>query len=175
MEKKRKKPVKRKKNGSAWTPRPELVKVAQFLINPDDRRSKAEKIKAAGLTETVFYRWMKDDRYIQYLNSQLDKYTDSELADVWKALLRQCKLGNITAIKLFFDMKRMNPEVNDKREFEKERLEIERKKLAITESKAGNADNAIALHNEKIATITGMINSPVANRKIADFEEDDNG
>ncbi|WP_186451023.1 phBC6A51 family helix-turn-helix protein [Sporomusa sp. KB1] len=140
MEKKpKKRTAKRKKTGSVWVPRPELVKMAQFLINPDDRRSKAEKIKAAGLSETIFYRWMKDARYIQYLNDQIDKYTDSELSEVWKALLRQCKLGNIAAIKLFFDMKRMNPELNDKRELERARLEIERQKLAILEAKAGGA------------------------------------
>ncbi len=139
----KKKPPKGKKSVSVWVPRPELVKVAQSLINPEDNRPKAEKIKAAGLTEQVFYRWMKDERYIKYLNSQIDKYTDGELAEVWKALLRQCKLGNIAAIKLFFDMKRLNPELNDKRGFERERLEIERQKLAILEAKAGGGGEDI--------------------------------
>ena len=139
----KKKSSKSKKSVSAWVPRPELVKVAQFLINPDDNRSKADKIKDAGLTEQVFYRWMKDERYIQYLNNQIDKYTDSELSEIWKALLRQCKLGNIAAIKLFFDMKRLNPELNDKRDIERQRLDIERKKLAIMESKSGVIEDDI--------------------------------
>ncbi len=132
----KKKPAKRKKSVSVWTPRPELIKMAQLLINPDDRRSKAEKIKAAGLTEQVFYRWMKDERYIKYLNAQIDKYTDSELSEVWKALLRQCKIGNISAIRTFFDMKGMNPEFSHKREIELKRLDIELKRLAILEAKA---------------------------------------
>lgn len=44
---------KSKKSVSAWVPYQELVKVAQFLINPDDKRSKADKIIDAGLTEQV--------------------------------------------------------------------------------------------------------------------------
>ncbi|WP_083821086.1 phBC6A51 family helix-turn-helix protein [Acetonema longum] len=96
---------KRPKTVSVWTPRPELVRVTEMLLNPDDRRSKAEKIKAAGLTEQVFYRWMKDERFVNYLNKQIDKYTNSEINEVWKALVRKCKIGDTSAIKLFFELK----------------------------------------------------------------------
>ncbi|MDU4960184.1 MAG: phBC6A51 family helix-turn-helix protein [Sporomusaceae bacterium] len=117
--------------------------MAEMLVNPDDKRTKGEKIKAAGLTERTFYRWMKDERYIAYVNSLVDQFTSAELPNVWKALVRQCNLGNTAAIKLFFDMKRLNPELNDKREIERERLQIERQKLAILEAKAGGGGEDI--------------------------------
>jgi AcrR family transcriptional regulator len=66
-------------------------------------------MKEAGVPPRTFYRWLKDKRYIDYINSKLDQYTDSELSEVWKALIMQCKRGNIQAIKLFFEMKELHP------------------------------------------------------------------
>lgn len=117
--------------------------MAEMLVNPDDRRSKTEKIKAAGLTERTFYRWMNDERYISYVNSLTDKYTNAALPGAWKALIRQCDLGNIQAIKFMFELKRLNTAINDKLEIEKARLEIERQKLAILEAKAGGGGEDI--------------------------------
>jgi hypothetical protein len=133
--KKRKTTKKKTKTVRAWVPRPELIEIANLLVNPDDRRSKADKIKAAGLTEQVFYRWMKDPRFISYLNNLIDKYTDAELPVVWKALMRKCAIGDVSAIKLYFDLKRLNPEFALKQELGKERLAIERQKIALLESK----------------------------------------
>jgi hypothetical protein len=87
--------------------------MAELLLNPDDRRTKAEKMREVGVPERTFYRWMKDKRFIDYMNSQIAQYTDGELAEVWKALIMQCKRGNIQAIKLFFEMKEMHPSVKD--------------------------------------------------------------
>ncbi len=103
--------------------------MAEMLVDPADKRTKGEKIIAAGLSERTFYRWMRDERYINYINSLVDKFTNAELPGVWKALLRQCNLGNIAAIKLLFDMKGMNPEFNHRKEFDRDRLEIERQKV----------------------------------------------
>lgn len=124
-------------NGRKWRPSAQLAAMAEMLVNPEDKRTKGEKIKAAGLTERTFYRWMKDERYIAYVNSLIDQFTSAELPGVWKALLRQCNLGNIAAIKLLFDMKGMNPELSRKWEFECARLDIERKKLEILLLKVG--------------------------------------
>ena len=127
--------------------------MAEMLANPDDKRTKGEKIKAAGLTERTFYRWMSDERYISYVNSLIDKYTSAALPGAWNALVRQCNLGNIAAIKLLFDMKRMNPETNDKRELERERLGIERQKLAILEAKPINGSNGASGTTQTIQII----------------------
>lgn len=139
----KKKSSKKVRKSKEWKPSPKQICVAQMLVNPEDKRTKEQKAQEAGITYKTLWGWMKDKRFIDYLNSLIDRYTDSELTEVWKSLLRQCKLGNIAAIKLFFDMKRMNPELNDKRELERARLEIERQKLAILEAKAGGGGDDI--------------------------------
>lgn len=89
-------------------------------------------MKEAGVSRTRFYEWMKDQRFIDYMNSQIDKYTDSELADVWKALLRKCKMGDISAIKLFFEMKG---------------LYSEKKKVELTGKDGGPIQHSIDVSN----------------------------
>lgn len=105
--------------------------MAEMLVNPEDRRTKAEKIIAAGLTERTFYRWMKDERYIDYVNSLLDKYTNSELPGVWKALLRKCNMGDMAAIKLYFELKGMTPEYQHKKATDDAKLELSRQELEL--------------------------------------------
>lgn len=92
-----------------WQPNPKQIKIVELLLNPEDRRTKEAKCKEAGIAFSTLWRWMKDDRFVGYMNSQLDKYTNGEMAEVWKALINQCKRGNIQAIKLFFEMKEMHP------------------------------------------------------------------
>jgi len=50
---------------------------------------------------------MKDKRFIDYLNSRLDLYTDGEVADVWRSLINQAKRGSYQHTKLFFEMKQL--------------------------------------------------------------------
>lgn len=97
-------------NLTEWQPDIRQIKMVEFLVDPDDKRSKREKIADIGVSPTTFYEWMKDKRFVDYMNSQLTKYTDGELSEVWKALMRKCKMGDISAIKLFFEMKGMYSE-----------------------------------------------------------------
>ncbi len=116
--------AKRKKIGSQkketevniWRPSPKQVALAEMLLNPDDRRPKIDKINELKMSSRTFYKWMKDSRFINYLNSRVDEYTNGELSEVWKALLMQCKRGNIEAIKLFFKLKELDPEIQMKRQ-----------------------------------------------------------
>jgi hypothetical protein len=94
-------------NGSEWQPNAQLMAMAELLANPEDRRSKSEKMKEASLPERTYYRWMKDQRYIDYVNSLIEKYTDSELPEIWRALVRKCKAGDVSAIKLLFELRNM--------------------------------------------------------------------
>ena len=97
-----------------WKPHAKQIKMAELLLNPEDRRTKGEKCKEVGITHKTLWKWMKDSRFIDYLNSQLDQYTNSELSEVWKALVMQCKRGNVQAIKLFFEMKELHPDIKSK-------------------------------------------------------------
>lgn len=96
-----------------WKPHAKHIKMAELLLNPEDRRTKQEKCKEVGITTKTLWKWMKDERFVDYVNSQLDQYTNSELAEVWKALIAQCKRGNVQAIKLFFELKEIHPSVRN--------------------------------------------------------------
>ena len=49
-----------------------------------------------------------DDKpeFTQYVDSLISKFTSSELSTVWKALIRRCSIGDVQAIKLYFEMRR---------------------------------------------------------------------
>lgn len=85
--------------------------MAEMLLNPEDRRPKIDKINELGISSRTFYKWMKDKNFITYLNGRIDEFTNGELYEVWKALLMQCKRGNVQAIKLFFEMKELAPAI----------------------------------------------------------------
>lgn len=110
--------------------------MAEMLVNPEDKRTKGEKIKAAGLTERTFYRWMSDERYIDYVNSLVDKFTNAELPDIWKALVRKAKMGDTAAVKLVYELRGMMPEFAHKKEMDRARLEIDKAKLLLEVEKA---------------------------------------
>ncbi len=91
-------------NGTNWIPSAEQIKLADMMINPDDRRTKREKFEDAGVPVTTAYRWFKDKNYVEYIKSRLEEVKNSELPDIWKSLILQCKRGNINAIKLYFEL-----------------------------------------------------------------------
>lgn len=85
--------------------------MAEMLVNPDDKRSKDAKMKSIGLPERTFYNWMQDERFVSYVNSLIDKYTNAALPEVWRALLRKCTMfADVPAIRLYFEMKGMYSE-----------------------------------------------------------------
>ncbi|GAB6170927.1 hypothetical protein JCM15765_04050 [Paradesulfitobacterium aromaticivorans] len=105
-----KSPKKNERKSKEWKPHAKQIKMAELLLNPEDRRTKQEKCEEVGIAFSTLWKWMKDKRYVDYVNSQIDQYTNGELAEVWKALINQCKRGNIQAIKLFFEMKELHPD-----------------------------------------------------------------
>lgn len=109
-----KSPNEDERNCKEWQPNPKQIKIVGLLLNPEDRRTKETKCQEADIAFSTLWRWMKDERFLKYMNSQIDKYTDSELPEVWRALIAQCKRGNIQAIKLYFEMKELHPEVKSK-------------------------------------------------------------
>ena len=81
------------------------LEVAELLANPSVEKNKTEICDEAGVSRTSFYEWLKKKEFTDYVASLVDKYTDSELSGVWKALIRKCESGDVSAIKLFFEMK----------------------------------------------------------------------
>ena len=81
------------------------AKLAETLTNPEFNGTVTDICKEVGVARSTFYRWMDDKDYLDYIQGLIDKYTDSELSSVWKALISECKNGNVQAIKLYFELK----------------------------------------------------------------------
>ena len=80
-------------------------RAAEMLANPDVEATKTDIINQLGVPRTTFYRWLKQPEFIEYVNELIEKYTNGELAAVWKALIKKCEGGNVAAIKLYFELK----------------------------------------------------------------------
>ena len=80
-------------------------KAAEMLVNPEFEGSITDLCNKIGVARSTFYRWRDDPDFCRYIDTMIDKYTDGELAAVWKALIRKCLEGNVQAIRLYFELK----------------------------------------------------------------------
>lgn len=84
---------------------PKQFKMAEALADPDASETKSELCRRFNVSRSTFYEWMKKKEFTDYVSSLIDKHTDSQLGYVWNALLNRCKSGDISAIKLLFELK----------------------------------------------------------------------
>lgn len=81
------------------------IKAAEKLANPDFDGTITQLCEEVGVARSTFYDWLGKEDFRAYVDSLIDRYTDSELSRVWKALMRQIDGGDIQAIKLYFELK----------------------------------------------------------------------
>lgn len=80
-------------------------KMAELLVNPECDLTVAQMCEQVGVSRTAFYNWQKEADFNGYVNYLIDSYTDSELANIWRALIGKAKAGSAEAIKLYFELK----------------------------------------------------------------------
>lgn len=81
-------------------------KLAELLANPDFAGSITDLCAKCGVARSTYYKWMDKEEFRQYVDELISKFADSELSTVWKALIRRCSIGDVQAIKLYFDMRK---------------------------------------------------------------------
>lgn len=81
------------------------IKMAEMLANPEFTGTNKQIQEAIGISHETFYKWIKQKEMLDYIEQLVDRYTDGELAAVWKALVKKCKGGDTQAIKLYFELK----------------------------------------------------------------------
>ena len=62
-------------------------KLAEELANPENELSVTKLCEKFKISRTTFYNWQKEADFNGYIAYLIDSYTDSELANVWKALI----------------------------------------------------------------------------------------
>lgn len=80
-------------------------KAAERLVDPEFDGNISALCNEIGVARSTFYRWMDDADFKGYLDYLITKYTDSELANVWRATIKSAVEGNPSSQKLFFELK----------------------------------------------------------------------
>ena len=88
-----------------YKPTGKKMLMAKRLADPEFQGTITELCLQVGVARTTFYDWIGDPDFRAYVDELIDKYTDSELSRVWKALMKLIDRGDIQAIKLYFELK----------------------------------------------------------------------
>ena len=103
-------------NGMNKTINKKQQEVAEKLVDPEFKGTITELCKLCDVPRRTFYNWRNNPDFCRYVDELIEKYTDSELAAVWKALIRACLCGNVQAIRLFFELKNNKNEYGNKKQ-----------------------------------------------------------
>ena len=88
-----------------FTLKPKQIRMAQKLADPGFTGTITELCDGIGVARTTFYDWMGQEKFREYLADLIDKFADSELATVWKALIKKCSAGDVQAMRLYFEVR----------------------------------------------------------------------
>ena len=85
---------------------PNEVQLCEILADPEFALMKKSQIAdKIGISRQRLYVYMGRQRVVEYINALVNYYTDMEMPNVWKALVKKAKAGDMGAIKLYFELK----------------------------------------------------------------------
>ncbi len=84
-----------------------MKRCAEILISSDFDGNISKLCDELCISRSTFYRWYEKKEFKQYINYLIDRYTESELFEIWKAIIETAKKGSPQALKLFFDLKNL--------------------------------------------------------------------
>ena len=84
-----------------------MKKCAERLISSEFDGNVSKLCDELCISRSTFYRWYDKKEFKQYINFLIDKYTEAELFEIWKAIIDTAKKGSPQALKLFFDLKNL--------------------------------------------------------------------
>ncbi|HIW47880.1 MAG TPA: hypothetical protein H9687_01195 [Firmicutes bacterium] len=87
---------------------PKQRKLAQTLLGQEFDGDLEAACAQTGIGMGVLYKWLGEEPFRKYLQEQMEKRTYGEMPAVWRALMQQCVKGNVTAIKLYFELQNRN-------------------------------------------------------------------
>lgn len=89
--------------------KPKQRKLAEALCDPENDKTVTAICNELGIPRRTYYNWLDNEDFNGYMKYLIDKYTSSELAAVWRALIKQAKNGKLEHIKCYFEMLGMMP------------------------------------------------------------------
>lgn len=81
---------------------------ARMLARPDDHRTLREMSELLEVPVSTLCRWRNDPKFQSYLQQLTERYTtpQGERQRIWEALWPSAEGGNVSAIKLYFELSR---------------------------------------------------------------------
>lgn len=92
-----------------------MRKCAESLINPEFDGNISKLCEDLGIARSTFYRWYDKKEFTEYIRILIDRYTETELFNIWKAIIETAKKGSPQALKLFFDLKNLYGKNNNEK------------------------------------------------------------
>ncbi len=86
---------------------PKMKRCAERLISNEFDGNISKLCDELKIARSTFYRWYDKKEFKQYINFLIDRYTETELFEIWKAIIETAKKGSPQALKLFFDLKNL--------------------------------------------------------------------
>lgn len=80
----------------------------EACLNPDVPATVIARCKYAGINRQTYYLWYKNSDFKDWLVTETGKAIKEELREVWQAILKSAREGNVPAQKLFLE--RFDPE-----------------------------------------------------------------
>ena len=84
-----------------------MKRCAEKLISSEFDGNISKLCDELNIARSTFYRWYDKKEFKQYINLLIDRYTETELFEIWKAIIETAKKGSPQALKLFFDLKNL--------------------------------------------------------------------
>lgn len=92
----------------------EQLKCVNTLLDFNDNRSDRQKLKALGISSATYSTWKKDPGFQAYMQQRAENLFGDNLDEVHRALLDNARSGDISAIKLIYELTgRHNPNAKD--------------------------------------------------------------
>lgn len=92
-------------NGDDFNINSKMRTCAQKLISSDFDGNISKLCEELNISRSTFYRWYDKDEFKNYIKFLINRYTDTELFNIWKSIIETAKKGSPQALKLFFELK----------------------------------------------------------------------
>lgn len=83
---------------------PEQVAAIACVLNFEDKRSVGMKLKSLGLTTAMWYGWLQNPVFKDYLIDVSSRSFEASLPTVQKGLLTAAEKGSVDAVKFFYEI-----------------------------------------------------------------------
>lgn len=94
----------KKLSNEVWLPNAKQVKVVSMLLDIENYSSKTEVCKKARVASKTLANWFEDANFIAFFNAQINLLVKGSIGDVWQSLIKKASNGDVSAMKLFFEL-----------------------------------------------------------------------